>query len=361
MSGFKHNWIYSGRVDTLFILLPPFVSLFIVMLLPDEFKYSNAMPVAAWVILVLLIDVAHVYSTIFRTYLDKEVFAQQKNLMLGIPLVCFVVAVLLYSYSDMLFWRLLAYLAVFHFIRQQYGFMRIYSRGETYHTSAIIDKVTIYTATVYPIIYWHLSGNRNFNWFIEGDFYYLQSVWLLTICSVLYYTIISVYVVKEVVMVFKSGLVNVPKVVVIAGTAISWYAGIVYFNGDLAFTLLNVVAHGIPYMALIWAWGRKKKAKLGFANNKVLTTIFTRAGIVAFVLIIVLLAYVEEGFWDALVWNDHVSVFAGFHAVMSRVGTELLKVVVPLLSLPQIVHYVIDGYIWKIKNDRFSWSKEALR
>jgi hypothetical protein len=33
---------------------------------------------------------------------------------------------------------------------------------------------------------------------------------------------------------------------------------------------------------------------------------------------------------------------------------------VPLLSLPQIVHYVLDGFIWKIKKDDFAWSKIIL-
>ena len=38
----------------------------------------------------------------------------------------FVVAVALYSAGSIVFWRALAYLAVFHFVRQQYGWVALY-------------------------------------------------------------------------------------------------------------------------------------------------------------------------------------------------------------------------------------------
>jgi hypothetical protein len=38
----------------------------------------------------------------------------------------------------------------------------------------------------------------------------------------------------------------------------------------------------------------------------------------------------------------------------------LLSILIPLLSVPQISHYIIDGYIWKLKDDQYSWKKEVL-
>ena len=35
------------------------------------------------------------------------------------------------------------------------------------------------------------------------------------------------------------------------GTALAWGGGIVWGRSDLAFTLSNVVAHGLPYVALV--------------------------------------------------------------------------------------------------------------
>lgn len=123
-------WIGKPSIDIPFILMPPFLSLLIILLFPKIFQNNKDMPDAGWVILIVLIDVAHVYSTLYRTYFDPHALKFQRSLLWTIPFIGFVAGVLLYSMSDLLFWRLLAYVAVFHFVRQQYGFMRVYSRRE---------------------------------------------------------------------------------------------------------------------------------------------------------------------------------------------------------------------------------------
>ena len=83
-----------------------------------------------WVAMILLVDVAHVYSTAFRVYFDAGEFRRRPALYVGVPLAGFAIGWALYSESEMLFWRVLAYLAVFHFVRQQYGWMALYrARG----------------------------------------------------------------------------------------------------------------------------------------------------------------------------------------------------------------------------------------
>jgi len=96
---------------------------------------------------------------------------RQRVLFLAVPLFCYLAGVLMHSLDGLWFWRGLAYLAVFHFVRQQYGFMRIYSHNESPpYWSKVVDTVTIYAATLYPILWWHLTPDRNFNWFVDGDF-----------------------------------------------------------------------------------------------------------------------------------------------------------------------------------------------
>ncbi|MBO9200904.1 MULTISPECIES: hypothetical protein [Niastella] len=346
----QQPWIYSLPLDGLFILLPPFVSLLIVFLLPGLFKKGQGIPVFWWIVLIVCIDVAHVYSTLYRTYFDKDTFGKQKNILIGIPVIGFIVGVMLYAINDMLFWQVLAYLAVFHFVRQQYGFMRIYSRKETFNKWYYrIDQVTIYTATIYPLLYWHLNAPRNFNWFVEGDFVYFRSQPLLVIASGLYVLIMAAYLVKETVFIVKEKYVNVPRNLVIAGTFLSWYFGIVYYNGDMAFTLLNVVSHGVPYMALIWVYGKKKtESAVGGGYSKLIAKFFSRYGVVLFLFSMVILAYVEEGFWDAWIWKEHKTAFSLFYIFSFQPSKEALALLIPLLALPQITHYLIDGYIWKV-------------
>ncbi len=80
-----------------------------------------------WVVSILLIDVAHVYSTAFRVYFDREELTRRPWLYGLTPLLALVIGAAVYSEDSQLFWRLLAYLAVFHFVRQQYGWVAFVS------------------------------------------------------------------------------------------------------------------------------------------------------------------------------------------------------------------------------------------
>ncbi|WP_316798040.1 hypothetical protein [Pedobacter frigidisoli] len=346
----RQPWLNSKWSDIFFILSPAFISLLLVVLFPAQFQKSVGIPVAYWVFLILFIDVAHVYSTLYRTYFNSENFKNQKTLLLSVPLVCYIFGIIIYKFDALWFWRLLAYLAVYHFIRQQYGFMRLYSRTEkTSKAVKLIDQVAIYTATIYPLIFWHLSPGRNFNWFVEGDFLSFENDFLLHYATILYVAIISVYVLKETISCMKNKWVNVPRNLIIIGTFLSWYFGIVYFNGDMAFTTLNVISHGIPYMALIWFFEKKKNHNLSL-KSKICSLCFDKFGIVYFVMILLVFAYLEEGLWDGMVWREHQSVFKPFVFLPYLNSNNALMLIVPLLSLPQSTHYVLDGFIWKSKN-----------
>ncbi|HWK05827.1 MAG TPA: hypothetical protein VNS58_19435 [Puia sp.] len=375
---FLQPWIGRPWIEIAFILLPPFLSLAFIAAFPALFREDDSIPDAGWVILILLIDVAHVYSTLYRTYLDPQLRHTFRRPLLFIPLIGFIAGVLLYWQGALLFWRLLAYLAVFHFIRQQYGFLRIYSRQEK--NPAWVrwtDTFTIYYATIYPLLYWHLGEPRNFNWFVDDDFFRFRSGGLLDIATLLYYGMLGLYVVREGWSAYRNRAINIPRVAILTGTIVSWYFGIVWFNGDMAFTLLNVVSHGIPYMALIWLYGERQWGgsrleagvtggdKAGALRNAgatgevmagggtqglFLRKVFSRYGIVLFLGIIFLLAYLEEGLWDMTVWKEHVSLFSAFHLVGRRLHGNWLVVVVPLLALPQVTHYIIDGFIWRRKS-----------
>lgn len=138
---------------------------------------------------------------------------------------------------------------------------------------------------------------------------------------------------------------------------LSWYFGIVYFNGDLAFTLLNVVSHGVPYMALVWLHGRKQYVHAQH-GNRFLRRVFGRFGLLLFLCIVFLLAFLEEGLWDIAVWQEHGSVFGTATMPKFHLSNQALSIIVPMLALPQVTHYILDGFIWKVKQDEFRWSNE---
>lgn len=343
-------WLNSALSDVIFILSPAFFSLLLVFIFPEKFQNSKDFPLAYWVFLIVFIDVAHVYSTLYRTYFNTENLRKQSALLITIPVLCYIIGVIIYQFNGLWFWRILAYLAVYHFIRQQYGFMRLYSRKEkSNQLITLIDKVAIYTATLYPLIYWHLSSTRNFNWFVDGDFLTFQNDSALKISGFVYILIIAIYVLKELTIIVRERKFNIPRNLIILGTFLSWYFGIVYFNGDMAFTTLNVISHGIPYMALIWFFEKKKLKKVEL-KTKLMKLCFGNFGLFYFIIILIAFAYLEEGLWDGFIWKEHQSVFKPFSSLPKVTGSELLSLIVPLLALPQATHYVLDGFIWRAKN-----------
>lgn len=317
------------------------------MAFPAFFASQENISDMGWVLLVLFVDVGHVYSTLYRTYFDPQMWKKRRSLLITIPLLSFVIAVLAYSIAPALFWHILAYMAVFHFIRQQYGFMRIYSRAENRPPwSRTIDTICIYSATVYPIAYWHLSGPKNFNWFVDGDFFYLPFDQLIPYFAVVYYLVLVVWVLKEIFFFERQRSLNIPKVGIIGGSILSWYFGIVYYNGDMAFTLLNIVSHGIPYIALIWWYGNKNYQQTK-TYPSALRNLFSAKGLFFFIGFLFVFAFIEEGLWDISLWKEHASVFGMPASWQLSLQGPSLAIVVGLLTIPQMTHYMLDGFIWR--------------
>jgi hypothetical protein len=334
-------WIQSARFDGWLILAPPFAALVVVALLPARLRTGADVPLAAWVALVLLVDVAHVYSTLFRTYLDRQRRRRLTALLVAVPLACWGVGAAVYGATGAGgFWRVLAYAAVWHFVRQQYGFLRLYNRHEPDSPGKQLDEILIYAATLYPLAWWHLAPPRQFSWFVPGDFVQLDWPAGRLALTALYAVLWALYLGKEIRAARRGHPLNWPRTLLLVGTAASWLVGIVWFDADLVFTLLNVVAHGVPYLALVWA-GRTTAAPARPSRLRLLSAVLGFLGL------IVALAWLEEGLWDGLVWREHAAVFGWFQALPHITHPLVLTWLVPLLAVPQATHYVLDGFIWK--------------
>jgi len=331
----KQPWIHNAKTDGWLILSPPFLILLIIFLFQKQIQgLENHYSFYTWLFLIVFVDVAHVYSTLFKTYFVKEEVQKKKLLYYGIPALSWILGLILYQFGSLTFWSVLALVAVFHFIRQQYGFMRIYARFEPDNWSKKIDEVAVYSATIFPMLYWFKTP-RAFTWFVENEFNWLQNIPdYRNFIAVLYFIILSVWVFKTIFEFVKLKKFNIPKIALISGTYLSWYFGIVYFNNDLVFTFLNVISHGIPYVALIYIREIKQKEL-----NK-LSIFKSTFGVFLFVLIILGFALFEEFLWEVLIWREHFSLDF-------KISLNWFQLLVPLLVVPQLTHYLLDGFIWR--------------
>ncbi|RYG36268.1 hypothetical protein EON81_10265 [bacterium] len=347
-------WIYSPKFDLAAIIGPPVVVTAIVLAWGDRISKVGDTPLWLWILLVLGIDVAHVYSSLFRTYFDRDEFQKRRTLYLVVPVACWLVGMAVYAgLGAGFFWSFVAYFAIYHFVRQQYGFLMLYRRGEPVGNLGYrIDQIAIYMATVYPLVYWHTYG-RNFQWFDGFEVIRIPSPLPELIFRGIYVAALAAFVVKEGLRWRETGKLNVGKVLLLMATAAAWGTGIILFNGDLTFTLINIVSHGVPYMALIWIYQYRKRKNQAHAGNRLLK-FFQLKYVPIYVLALFAIAYLEEGIWDWFVWREHADLFGSFHISASA---TLLAILVPLLTMPQVTHYVLDAYIWRVNKK----GKEEVR
>jgi hypothetical protein len=294
----------------------------------------------AWIGGVLLIDVAHVWSTLFRVYLDPVEFRRRPGLYSLVPVAGFVAGVGLYSLGDHLFWRCLAYLAVFHFVRQQYGWVMLYRAklGERDRLGKLLDSAAIYLATVFPLVHWHAHLPRRFWWFLKGDFERVPTL-AADLLEPFYWLALVLYFLRSWWRRLDHGFANPGKDLVVFTTALCWYIGIVAINSDYAFLVTNVVIHGIPYLVLVYWYGWMRRRPAYHPVNHFRT-------VAVFIATVWILAFAEELLWDRLVWHERGWLFGP-----AWFASEWKPILVPLLALPQLTHYLLDGFIWRRRSN----------
>ena len=348
----SHKWLFGRWTDLLVLFVPVWVVWVICFQLPSE-VVEREVPLWVWVVIVIGIDVSHVWTTIYRTYLDKEEFNNHKRLLLYAPVIVFVFFYSVAAISQTVFWTILAYLALYHFVKQQYGFLRLYKSkfGRRGSRSILKDEWMIYLSMLYPVLYWHFSPARDFEWFVEGDFL-LASNFLsaslfhdvTAVANIVYWLLIGAWVLQEILSDF--GNIPVGKILWLVTTAGNWYIGIIYFNSDLVFTVTNVVAHGIPYIALVFFYVERKKE---IKQEKRLSPGKLISHIGVMLLGVLVLAFGEEYLWDMFLYRDNEAFFGTvlpfFMEAFSNKWAQAFAFA--LLTIPQATHYILDGFIWK--------------
>jgi hypothetical protein len=337
----RATWLFGRRTDLFAFVGPVVVALLFVLF--GKAVGLRSTPAWAFVLCVVMVDVAHVHATAFRVYLDPVELRRRPALHLGVPIAAYAAGVALHLHGGaLLFWRVLAYVAVFHFVRQQWGWVAMYRARARETEDRWLDFAAVHVAAIYPLIVWHARLPRRFSWFLRGDFVPgLVDGTLVAIARPIWLGVLFLFLARQVQLFATRRSVNVGKCIVISSTFFLWWLGIVALDDDWSFTVTNVLPHGVPYFVLLFTYARRRYRK-GEPPAKVASAIL-RGGLFVAYGVLVLLALVEEGLWDRFVWHDHELLFGEGTVLSPRV----LAFIVPLLALPQAVHYALDGFVWR--------------
>ena len=345
-------WLFSRRADLLLFGGSAFASVALLAYGERAGLLEGDLPVALWLLLVVGVDVAHVWSTGWRVYADTEELGRRPALYLGVPAAAYAAGVVLFTAGDLVFWRVLAYLATFHFVRQQYGWVALYRRknGENEEPGAAwerrLDAAAVYGATLAPLAWWHARLPRRFHWLIAGDYVAWLPRWLGPAALAAFGVVLVLWLAKEARRLASGRSVSWGKVLVVATTALVWHLGIVVFDSDYAFAVTNVLVHGVPYLGLVLLSQRRAAAARATAGRPPVLADLGARRLALFLAPLLALAFLEEWGWDRLVWHENGALFPG---PALDPGALLLSLLVPLLALPQATHYLLDAWLWKVK------------
>lgn len=338
-----HRWLFSRPIDLAVFGGTAVIALLLLAAGPRGPGADS--PEWSWIAGVLLVDVAHVWSTAFVVYLDPAEWHRRRVLYVATPALAYAAGVLLYTLGGAgLFWRAVAYLAVFHFIRQQYGWVRMYRarNGERDRAGAWLDGATVYAATLYPLIVWHTELPRGFAWMRDGDFVTGAPHWLATAAGWIYVALLAAYAARAIAGWRRPAW---GKHLIVATTAACWYAGIVATNSDYAFTVTNVFIHGVPYLALVYVYARGAARERESAHGTAARLVGGSRGVIVFLASLWAVAYLEELLWDRSVWHERSWLFG------SALDLGPAALVVPLLAVPQVTHYALDAVLWRRRSN----------
>lgn len=328
-------WLISRQFDLLVFGAPALIALGLVWGAP-WLAPTGEVSLPWWVIAILGVDVAHVWATGYITYLSQSARIRWGYRLWVVPLLAWLVGWGLAVWSFSLFWRCLAYLAVFHFVRQQYGWVTLYHRKARTLTKydQWLDKAVIYICMLYPLLWWHAHLPRKYHWFIEGDFAvgWVSADWVDRVFFV-YIGLLIAFWGRQLFLGICGYQPQWGKLILVGTTTLCWGVGIITTNSDWAFTMTNVLIHGIPYIAFV------QVNRPGCARN-----------ILRFYVSLVLLAYGEEFLWDRYIWHSCDALFGSGVEIESSLECLIMAV----LATPQVTHYLLDGFIWRRENSASS-------
>ncbi len=336
----RSNWIVSVRTDLLWFTLGGAASAYLFWALWRFAHVPLILLVAVWAI---VFDETHGFATISRTYLDAEERARRGRWLWGS--LAFFLAVgpvmILLGLGD---WLELAteFWGYYHIFKQHYGFMMMYKKKNRDFDAVDmkLDKLFFAAAFYYPFLTYPLHDKEAAALLPFPIPVSLASIYEGTLLFALI-LITLVYLARQGQKWQKGLSLNWPKQVLFAAAI-----PVNYLLFRSAMPLLGVYAaatiyHNVQYHRLVWFYNQNKYGAdaAGPKRFGLATLVNSRW-----------LAYVACAALYAIVFDVVPRFVLKTEVGLMNVGTRN-EIVFSFFAAPGLLHYWIDGHIWKVRKD----------
>jgi hypothetical protein len=333
-------WIVSARADVLWFTVGGAASAFIFWALWRFTHVPLILLVGIWAV---VFDETHGFATISRTYLDAEERKKRGRWLWG-SLAFFIVigpVLILLHLGDWL--ELVTVMwGYYHVFKQHYGFMMMYKKKNRDFApeDMKLDKIFFAAAFYYPFLTYPLHSKEAASIVPFPIPPKLGAIYENTLLFVVI-LITLVYVARQVQKAREGLGLNWPKQLLFAAAI-----PINYLLFRSAMPLLGVYAavtifHNVQYHRLVWFYNQNKYGpdranglKFGLATlvNSRWITYVAAAAVYAIIFDVV----------PRFVLKDGVGLM--------NIGTRN-HIIFSFFAAPGLLHYWVDGHIWKVRSD----------
>lgn len=347
-------WIHSWYADSICFFLIPLVFILLAVLMLPPFNMIVPGKFSYIILAVLLIDWGHIFAQYHRIYSNP---LEDKKLKWVYPisyLLCIPVIAALVHYSNAgIIDTLLVYFVIYHFIKQQFGFIKIYSKtdGPKSQRESVTETVLFYSSMAAPVLLWHVKGiGYEFKWtmlfwkspFLEYLVWPVFAVYLTSLC---------LYIHDEYKRTQRNGMFNIPKNLALLTAMIGWGGVSVLTHAPMLIMFTVVLTHDLSYFFYVWMIGRRDHKTI---KQKVhWFSWWSIPGFIAYFVFLIVLGDVimtvhlestQDPNWNYVIWGQ----------IFNGIGVQkgwLLSFGWAIFFATQAHHYYIDRYLWKKEKD----------
>jgi hypothetical protein len=278
--------------------------------------------------------VGHHVPTMLRAYGDPDEFARNRFQFLAIPL-CVAPIVLGLTFLDSRLLTLIFVWDQYHFIRQHYGFMRIYDvkAGANSVFDARLDQWLCFSFFV------AILTHSGFYGYMYADAFYNLGItfphWLvvgLEMGSLGLAIIVGLLYLGRLQFRFGSGLpISKLKLVLFATSLGVWYYAYVLLSDGFLSYAISSLFHCLQYDAFAWFYNRAKARSLTPNRGNAVFRIMHE--------------------------TRYLTLYVGaivFYGLFSAFGKEVsLGAILALNTTTGLLHYYFDSFIWRVRRTEF--------
>ena len=328
----SRQWIVGPWVDYLLIILTPLISTPAVLLL-----YSSGVGVSAETISVVVtafFALGHHLPGMMRAYGDRELFSRFYWRFVLAPPLLFLAYFPLYSYHHDLYRLIILVWATWHALMQLYGFIRIYDAkvGSVSTVTAYWDWLLCLCGFVLPqLLRPELIAANLTRWYSMGgppiSYGALEAVkWGGAAFSAI---VLIGFSTNYLIQCYRGPKPSSLKLIMLITTIGLWWFVMIWIDNSLLGVALFDICHDVQYLAIVWLFNCRRVVVNPHLGH-FLRYVFRRGMVLLYLGLIT--AYGALGLVAPLVLDGTISRV--FYAIMFT---------------STILHYYLDGFIWKVR------------